>query len=312
VGTTIDQKLVTIKGNSFLEYRNKFEKARDSYVRGEYPLEISFDTVSYCNLMCKMCYRSFLSNTKHENMPMEIVDKLVKQIKEFRIPSVRFAAQTESLLHPDISIILKKITGCDLLDCWIITNGVFLSEYIREIIIDIPVTVLSVSLDAATPKTYKNIRGGGGLEKVKDNIMNFLSLRQKRNSPLPLLRVTFVEQADNKHETNLFLDSWKDIADIVDIQTFKDYSILKDTPSKPNNKSFKCFDPFFRMVVNYDGQLFPCCPGPIYYKSINPVFIQNVDIKSYWQSEELLSLTQSIRDKKYPECCKRCLNVMDI
>jgi MoaA/NifB/PqqE/SkfB family radical SAM enzyme len=309
----VDTVLCELRGKPFEEYRVKFENARQNHVRTELPLQISFDTVSYCNLLCKMCYRNYKTSKTHDNMPMAIVDSIVKQAKEMKTPSIWLGVLTEPLLHPEIITILRKIAHAEPLDYWITTNATCLNENIAKTLIDIPITKLSVSLDAATSKTYKIIRGGN-YEKVIKNIDFFLEMRARQNSQLPFLRVTFVEQQYNRHEKEQFYKKWKDVADIVDIQVFRDCSIVADdaqTLKRDKLITYDCIDPFYHVVIDYDGRLLPCCIGPVLYNVGQPQYIHNLSLKDYWQSQDLLRLVETIESHNYFDCCYKCVTSIE-
>src|SRR5437763_969546 len=77
-----------------------------------------------------------------------------------------------------------------------------------NILLDSIVTRIPVSMDAISPKTYSQSRGGNYYQLMK-NVFNFLELREKRNQRLPLLRVSFVRYNLTEHETDDFIRFWK-------------------------------------------------------------------------------------------------------
>ena len=211
LGKAADRRLAEIKGEAFAEYRRIFEQARQEKIRTEWPIEVSLGLTSYCNLLCKMCYRNYIPDVGKHYMPLEMVDDIVEQCKELNIASFWLGSFTEGLLHPDIVKVIEKCGTVNALDYWFTTNGTMLTEEVAKAMIDNGVTKLHVSLDAATAETYKKIRGGK-LAIVEQNIHRFLELRNKANSELPMLRVTMVEQEDNKEEIEQFVEKWTGVA----------------------------------------------------------------------------------------------------
>lgn len=172
LGKAADRRLAEIKGPAFAEYRRVFETARQEKVRTQWPIEISLGLTSYCNLLCKMCYRNYLPDNGKQYMPLGMVDEIVRQCKELNIASFWLGSFTEGLLHPDILYIIRKCGEVHALDYWFTTNGTLLTEDIARAMIESGVTKLHVSLDAATPETYKKIRGGN-LEIVEKMFAGF-------------------------------------------------------------------------------------------------------------------------------------------
>lgn len=243
-------------------------------------------------------------------MPLEMVDEIVEQCKELKISSLWLGSFTEGLLHPDIIYIIRKCGEVKALDYWFTTNGTLLTKEIAKTMIESGLTKLHVSLDAATPETYRKIRGGN-LGLVEQNIMNFLSLRKEMQSELPMLRVTMVEQEDNRNEIGAFVQKWTGVADIVDVQKLTDYLILEnDELDRESYKHtfFDCYYPFYQLSVTYDGRIWPC-PCPV-FDSGKPVYLSDMTLKEYWNSEEILRIVSSIQNKKdFFDCCLKCLSL---
>lgn len=310
IGKAADRRLAEIKGHAFAEYRRIFETARTEKKRTELPIEISLGLTSYCNLLCKMCYRNYLPDQGRQYMSLELVDEIVEQCKDMHISSFWLGSFTEGLLHPDILYIIKKCGEVNALDYWFTTNGTLLSEDIAKAMIENGVTKLHISLDAATPGTYKKIRGGD-LNIVEKNIKQFLALRKSMGSELPMLRVTMVEQEDNRNEVDAFVKKWTGVADIVDVQKLTDYSILEnDELDRESYKHtfFDCYYPFYQLSVTFDGRIWPC-PCPV-FNSGKPVYLHDMSLKEYWNSEEIMRIVNSILNKEnYFDCCLKCLSL---
>ncbi len=310
LGKAADRRLAEIKGPAFAEYRRVFETARQEKVRTQWPIEISLGLTSYCNLLCKMCYRNYLPDNGKQYMPLGMVDEIVRQCKELDIASFWLGSFTEGLLHPDILYIIRKCGEVHALDYWFTTNGTLLTEDIARAMIESGVTKLHVSLDAATPETYKKIRGGN-LEIVEKNVRRFLQIRNEMSSELPMLRVTMVEQDENRGEIDAFVNKWTGVADIVDVQKLTDYSILQnDELDRESYKHtfFDCYYPFYQLSVTYDGRIWPC-PCPV-FNSGHPVYLKDMTLKEYWNSKEILDIVHAIKNNEdYYDCCLKCLSL---
>ena len=243
-------------------------------------------------------------------MPLGMVDEIVRQCKELNIASFWLGSFTEGLLHPDILYIIRKCGEVHALDYWFTTNGTLLTEDIARAMIESGVTKLHVSLDAATPETYKKIRGGN-LEIVEKNVRRFLQIRNEMSSELPMLRVTMVEQDENRGEIDAFVNKWTGVADIVDVQKLTDYSILQnDELDRESYKHtfFDCYYPFYQLSVTYDGRIWPC-PCPV-FNSGHPVYLKDMTLKEYWNSKEILDIVHAIKNNEdYYDCCLKCLSL---
>lgn len=307
VSNNMDDQLIEMRGERYAAYRKEFELARINHIRPDRPTQISFEINSWCNLECKMCFWSYRNKPKRNYLPLTVLEDIARQAKELQIPSLWLGAFTEPMLHPQFTDVLRIIEKAEPVDYWITTNATVMTEEISDIITDIPLTKLSISLDAASAETYKKIRGGN-LDAVERNIDKFLEVRSRKNSKLPFLRVTFVEQDENRHEVEAFIDKWKDIADVVDIQTLFDFSWLQKKPEEiPDSElnNFKCPEPFYHLTIRHDGRYSPCCNGM--YESDSYVNVKDMSILDYWRSPELIEFARKIDQKIYEGCCRRCL-----
>ena len=296
--------------DDYIEYRRQFETIAAAQLSK--PLEIRLELNNYCNMLCAMCYRNYHSYAEKVDLTDELLDSIINEAKALSIPAIHIGSNAEGTLHPNASGIIKKIGAAGFLDFWMITNGSQLGEDLLDVIIEAPVTRLTVSLDAVSQQTYEKIRGNRvRLEEVESNIGRLLRMRDERKSKLPLLRVTFVDAPENCHEKQQFIDKWKDVADIVDIQAFyetsTDESLRKETKI---NMDYMCRFPFKSLVIGCDGELKPCdCAVPTYPMQKNgPVYLGKdySSILEYWNSEWHRALCESLAVKKYLPECEAC------
>ncbi|MFZ5476055.1 MAG: radical SAM/SPASM domain-containing protein [Myxococcota bacterium] len=89
------------------------------------------------------------------------------------------------------------------------TNGLLLGpERMARVAVRREVPLLVVfTLDAATPETYRRVKGRDGLERARRNVRRLLALR--RHAPVNV-QVQFVVQPGNAHEAGAFLRYWTD------------------------------------------------------------------------------------------------------
>lgn len=162
---------------------------------------------------------------------------------------------------------------------------------------------LDISIDAATPETYKKIRGGDLLQ-LERNIDNFLQIRNERGSETPILRVSFCVQNDNVAEKDAFLKKWEGRADIVDFQDLLDLSHILKLADMPY-KEYICPDPFQRLVIDYKGNIYGCCC--IGYNKYNRIGnISEMTLLEAWNSYTMKELRDSFKTQKLKQVCLNC------
>ncbi|MCL2202484.1 MAG: radical SAM protein [Defluviitaleaceae bacterium] len=302
-------ELRKIYGGAYDKYRNDWETAGKLQVKEERPSHLLMELTSHCNMLCKMCYRNYVPERVEGYMKMEIVDKIVCEAKALKVPSIFLGAGSECLLHPEITLILKKFAEVGAMDYWMISNGSLLTHEISEAIIDAQLTVFSVSLDAATPETYEKIRGNGGkynLETVTRNIMELINLRERKNKMFPRIRLSYVVMDENEHEVERFKKQWDEYVDMFDFQALTDYALYEKIIEDVSiEEDYHCPDPFSRIVINYKGDMHPCVSN--FYRPEEPVNIQDMSIKEYWYSSAIEALRVAVKNRAFPKSCTRCV-----
>ena len=297
-------------GDAYVNYRNERDNAFRNQKLADTPIQLIISLTSWCNLSCQMCIFKESNSVSKEYMSLELVDKIVSEAKQMKVQSFFLGSCSEMLLHPHIEDVIRRFGKVGVFDYWIITNGTLLNDSISQAMIDSGVTVLGVSLDAATNETYKNIRGGN-LENVINKIYEFVELREKQNKSLPRLRVCFVEMDHNKHEKEAFIDAWENIADIIDFQSNIECTKKQITLDSIFKKRYVCGYPFATLQIGHDGQLQPCCAEafdpPGHYKQYNA---NSMSIYDYWHSSEMTKLRESLISHDYLSCCAACVEIM--
>lgn len=303
IESTIYSTLSPVDRGRFTEYRKAWQLAEKGIMIPEKPLYVVLEVSDICNLECVMCYRA-KSHLKYEKkyMSMDLLDKILSEVKELSVPSLLIGTNAECLIHPQIELIIEKVKSAGVIDFIVITNGIKLTKDISNLLVDLSVERLNVSLDAATPETFKKIRGGN-LVAIEENIMNFLETRNRKNSKTPILRVSFVKMEENKHEKEMFYNKWKDHADIIDFQDYIEFDYV-DHLVDVEVENFICAHPFTRLAISWRGDIFPCCT--FFQKHFKMAHVNEMTLAEAWDSSLITDLRSSFLDEKLTKVCKNC------
>lgn len=293
-------------------YGQRYAQYREEWARSErfellpFPINLVFDLVNVCNLKCPMCLRSEelikdypeLQLTR-EKLSLEQITGALSEGYEHGLPSVNIGGSGECTLHPDFLKICQEVIKRDVMELRIISNGLRLTPEVSEALVDMQVQILSVSIDAFSPETYEKVRGAGSLyEPLMENIRTFLEIRKARHSTFPLLRVSFVPQPDNKHETRGFVAYWSKVADMVDVQVYHAFGATHFS------HDFDCSEPFRRLNVWASGKVGPCCgfPGIVYDVGT----LGKKSLAEIWQDEPIKKIRDRLLKKSYDLPCLKC------
>lgn len=170
-----------------------------------FPISISIQINSKCNLNCRMCDVGTKNNKTLYYRSAVLVDELpVKEWKKFISdvaiyrPNI-FIPGLEPLLYKDIIEFLDFVVNKNKLVCEINTNGFLLDNYAKALV-DVGLDRLDISLDGPE-KIHDEIRGvKGSFAKTISGIEKILSYR--KNKKKPKINIFFTISNFNYHCLN--------------------------------------------------------------------------------------------------------------
>ena len=173
-------------GERFKQYRQEYGETISGNKTGKIaqsPITLGIELLNKCNFKCSMCLTPSLDEPKIV-IPDAVQETLINQIQDQAIPAVMFGMGEEPLLFKNFVSFVRKIADAGVMDIFLFTNGLLMTEAISTALIELPITRVYFSIDAATPETFKIVRGKDELKRVESNIKNFLRIKQMKGSRL--------------------------------------------------------------------------------------------------------------------------------
>lgn len=263
----VDIEMTRRYGNRYLEYRKKYAQAGEFQYEPDFPLYLMLEQTYSCNLKCPLCIQGLPDvknrfNTNFAVMPRFIFDKIVLEGEQYCCPSIAFHNNDEPLLVKDLSERVAFAKDHGFMDLFITTNGNLLYPDVMRRLVEAGITRILFSLDAATPKTYKKVRPNGNFSVVMNNLKALLEYKKAKRLSLPAVRVSFVVNKFNAHEQNFFIKTFSKRVDYLEIQGFSTYYNTNIDFIPPNAKwvkSFRCTEPWRKLIIRANGDVLPCC-----------------------------------------------------
>lgn len=276
-----DELMIERFGERYTKYRNDYNN-KNTFVKPEFPLEIDIDLMDNCNLKCPACHSIGRVRT-NAVMDKSVLIKVVKECEQYHLPAVNIGGCCEPLLTPDYVIeMVQLFKDAGVMDIFLHTNGLLLTEKVSKGLIDAGVTFLCLSIDAATEETYKKMRGAS-LDKLMTNIDKFIELRG--SNPFPALRVSFLPTSLNAEEEEEFLRFWQNKVDYAEVQN---YIINYDSQPNVSRESAQSVvgDILKRVAVLAPDFLCTGCGGTNVQYAIdhNDTLAKYGSIKNYWDT----------------------------
>ena len=157
------------------------------------PLKLEMDLLNKCNLRCPMCMMSHPSHYRRplQQMSPALFERLAAEI--FRhVHALSFTLGAEPLLHPEFPRFLEIASRYHIPQIYAVTNGILLTDVIARALVEHGMHVLAVSIDAACPETYRQIRIGGNWDRLMANLRGLQRIKRELGSQTPRLELTFV------------------------------------------------------------------------------------------------------------------------
>jgi len=301
-------KLLTEKfGPRFTDYRRLWEERSRRGPAGDFPLSLDLAVNSGCQLNCLMCPLPSRPDRRYRPLDSGLFDRLMAEARERRLPALTLGLGSEPLLNPQTPAWVAQAGRAGIMDIRLGTNGLALTEGISKALVDSGLTRLEISLDAASPSSYRAIRGGS-LEELTRRIEAFLEIRGRAGSPWPLLRLSFLKLPQNQGELAAFLARWGDQADMISIQEpiWFPGSRLPRPESPGQALAPACAQPWQRLAVWPDGRVAPCCSW--YGEDLLPFRASSGSLAAFWRSPEMEALRAALSGpaESFSPTCRRC------
>ena len=298
-----------------------------------YPKQITLTTTLRCNYRCWMCYQDKFSG--------DLDWRVVEQFKHV-LPYVHnlqlFGGEPFLYDRLEDLIALAASNGCQT---DVITNGSLLDQRRRAMLLDHGLSLVKISLEAATQETYAAIRGGD-LHQVMGNIAALAKERQARKLDQPTLQINFVAMRNNIEELPrlthmaaeagvnkvlvLFVNcqNRRDLAEqslffhqqlsdelmVEAIRVGKEQGVEVAIPGLFTHGMEQelsveidrtCHSPWKNCIIDLDGRMTFCCGGVGY---LGNILEQGFD--SLWHSERITTFRRLVNTPRQPDNCRTC------
>src|SRR4249919_538408 len=248
-------------------------------VQWGYPVSISFEPTTSCNLRCPECPSGLREFTRPTGMlKKDFFTETIDAIHQELLYLI-FYFQGEPYLNPDFLEMVKYAHDKGIYTATS-TNAHYLTDEKARQTIESGLDRLIISIDGTTQDVYKQYRIGGNLEKVLQGARNIVKWKKELKSKTPFVFFQFLVVKPNEHQIEDIKKLAKEIgvdqvrfktAQVYDyetdpnnlIPTIDKYSRYKKnadgTYSAKNKLSNHCWKMQHANVITWDGLVVPCC-----------------------------------------------------
>lgn len=271
------------------------------------PASLAVETTVRCDLRCPMCPRT-AGHYPDEDMPDTLLYPLLESFAALGGDYLYLNGLGEPLLDPRLFEILRRCRRLGL-QTLVSTHGGHLDEAKRSALLAEPCDVLTVSIDAFSEETYRKVRVGGELSRVRAYVQALAHEKRARRVPLHL-SIQLVIMDRNRHEVPDFLHFWQQVPG-VDSVRLKDEEFglphIADYQPRMHGEGVPCRLPWRGpLLARYNGDLYACFPMTYDNRPLGNLHTHS--LAQLWQGEALQTL-RSLHAQKLgaqDPSCARC------
>ena len=293
-------------------------------VQWGYPVSISFEPTTSCNLRCPECPSGLRSFTRPTGMLKkdffrETIDQISKDLWY-----LVFYFQGEPYLNPDFLEMVKYASQKKIYTATS-TNAHYLNDENAKRTIESGLDRLIISIDGTTQDVYQQYRVGGQLDKVIEGARNIVKWKRTLKSSTPFVVFQFLVVRPNEHQ----MEEVKKLAagigvDDVWFKTAQVYDYEKDPNGLiPRNEKFSryrktgssyaykgklsnhCWRLWHDPVITWDGLVAPCCFDKDARHKLGD--LKQSSFREIWNNEEYRQFRGRLsKGRKNIDICANC------
>jgi radical SAM protein with 4Fe4S-binding SPASM domain len=290
-----------------------------------YPVSISFEPTTSCNLRCPECPSGLRAFTRPTGMLQnDFFTNTIDQLSGDLLYLI-FYFQGEPYLNPAFLDMVKYASQKGIYTATS-TNAHYLNDANARKTVESGLDRLIISIDGTTQDVYQQYRVGGKLNKVLEGARNIMKWKKELKSKTPFVFFQFLVVKPNEHQIEDVKKLAKEIG--VDDVRFKTAQVY-DYENDPNNLiptldkfsryrkngqgefEFKnslnnhCWRLWHATVISWDGLVVPCCFDKDAQHTLGD--LKGKPFKEVWHSEDYVQFRRQIlQSRKNIDICANC------
>jgi len=290
-----------------------------------YPVSISFEPTTSCNLRCPECPSGLRAFTRPTGMlQKDFFTRTIDDIHKELLYLI-FYFQGEPYLNPDFLDMVKYASSKGIYTATS-TNAHYLTDAAAKRTVESGLDRLIISIDGTTQDVYKQYRIGGNIDKVLEGAKNIVKWKKELNSKTPFVFFQFLVVKPNEHQIEDIKRLAKEIGvDEVRFKTAQIYDYATDpnqlipTTDKfsrykkdaagnyiPKNKlANRCWKMQHANVITWDGLVVPCCFDKDALHQLGN--LKNQSFKEVWNNDNYKQFrSELLKSRKNIDICANC------
>ncbi len=293
-------------------------------VQWGYPISVSFEPTTSCNLRCPECPSGLRAFTRPTGMlNQDFFEKTMDELSKELLYLI-FYFQGEPYLNTGFLDMVKYASGKGIYTATS-TNAHYLTEANARKTVESGLDRLIISIDGTTQDTYQQYRIGGNLEKVIAGAKNIVKWKRELKSKTPFIFFQFLVVKPNEHQIEDIKKLAKEIgvdqvrfktAQVYDYEhgnrlipetdKFSRYRKKADGSYEIKNKlSNHCWRLWHDPVITWDGLVVPCCFDKDAQHKLGD--LKTSSFRELWHNDQYNHFrSQILQSRKNIDICANC------
>jgi radical SAM protein with 4Fe4S-binding SPASM domain len=294
-------------------------------VQWGYPVSISFEPTTSCNLRCPECPSGLRAFTRPTGMlEKDFFTRTIDEIHKELLYLI-FYFQGEPYLNPDFLNMVKYASDKGIYTATS-TNAHYLNDEAAKRTVESGLDRLIISIDGTTQDVYEQYRVGGNIDKVIAGAKNIVKWKKELNSKTPFVFFQFLVVKPNEHQIEDIKRLAKEVgvdevrfktAQVYDYETdpnnliptidkFSRYKKNADGSYTAKNKlANRCWKMQHANVITWDGLVVPCCFDKDAMHQLGN--LKNQSFKEVWKNDNYKQFRgELMKSRKNIDICANC------
>lgn len=241
-------------------------------------------------------------------MPWEVFEKAARETGQYPESFLRFHARGEPALHPCFVDMIAYAKAVGVTTVQAFTDGISMDEALARRTLEAGLDVIEFSVHGHT-QTYKALMGNDQFERVLENTLRFVRLRDELGKPTKVV-VSAVDQPGFQPDKEAHRQFWTGRVDEVILRPYHSWGgrIPREAVSKPARRH-PCPQLWTRLTVGPTGKILFCFNSWDEDESEVAADLTDpeVTIAGVWQSERYAQVRAAHVAGSYTlRCCAQC------
>jgi len=294
-------------------------------VQWGYPVSISFEPTTSCNLRCPECPSGLRAFTRPTGMlEKDFFSRTIDEIHKELLYLI-FYFQGEPYLNPDFLDMVKYASDKGIYTATS-TNAHYLNDAAAKRTVESGLDRLIISIDGTTQDVYKQYRVGGNIDKVLEGAKNIVKWKKELNSKTPFVFFQFLVVKHNEHQIEDIKRLAKEVGvDEVRFKTAQVYEYETDpnnliptidkysrykkhadgSYTAKNKLANRCWKMQHANVITWDGLVVPCCFDKDAMHQLGN--LKNQSFKQVWNNDNYKQFRgELMKSRKNIDICANC------